>query len=52
MRDLEAILGRCRQHDISLNPKKFVFFLEEGKFCEHIISKDDIRIDLGRVKLV
>jgi hypothetical protein len=50
LRDLEKVLGRCRQHGISLNPKKSVFFEEEGKLLGHIISKDGIKIDPKRVR--
>ena len=50
LRDLEVVLNRCRQHIISLNPKNFVFFVEEGKLLRHIVSKDGIKIDLERVK--
>eukprot|EP00253_Pinus_taeda_P019803 PITA_19803 len=35
----------CRKYDISLNPKKSLFSLEEGMLLGHIISKDGIRID-------
>jgi len=35
----------CRKYGISLNPKKSLFGLEEGKLLGHIISKDGIRID-------
>ena len=48
--DLDKVLNRCRQHGISLNPKKSVFFVEEGKLLGHVISKDDIKINLERVK--
>ena len=50
MRDLEVVLGQCRQHGISLNPKKYIFFVEEGKLLRHIVSKDGIKIDPERVK--
>lgn len=50
LRDLEKVLGRCRQYGISLNPKKYVFFVEEGKLLGHIISKGGIKIDLERVR--
>ena len=37
---------------ISLNPKKSHFSLEEGKLLGHIISKDGIKIDPGRVESI
>lgn len=52
LRDLEKVLNRCRQHGISLNPKKSMFFVEEGKFLGHIVSKDGIKIDPKRVKVI
>lgn len=35
----------CKKYGISLNPKKSLFSLEEGKRLGHIISKDGIKID-------
>eukprot|EP00253_Pinus_taeda_P020814 PITA_20814 len=42
----------CRKYGISLNPKKSLFALEEGKLLGHIISKDGIRIDLERIQAI
>jgi len=42
----------CRKYGISLNPKKSLFGLEEGKLFGHIISKDDIRIDPDRIQAI
>ena len=50
--DLEKVLSRCRQHGVSLNPKKSIFFVEEGKLLGHIISRDGIKIDPERVKAI
>eukprot|EP00253_Pinus_taeda_P032545 PITA_32545 len=36
----------------SLNPKKSLFSLEEGKLLGHIISKDGIRIDPERIQAI
>jgi len=33
---------KCKKYGISLNPKKSLFGLEEGKLLGHIISKDGI----------
>jgi hypothetical protein len=43
---LTQILERCRKYDISLNPKKTIFGVEEGKLLGHIISQAVICIDL------
>ena len=42
---LRQVFLICRKYGISLNPKKSLFGLEEGKLLGHIISKDGIRID-------
>ena len=42
----------CRKYGISLNPKKSLFGLEEGKLLGHIISKDGIRIDSERIQAI
>ena len=42
----------CRKYGISLNPKKSLFGLEEGKLLGHIISKDGIRIDPDRIQAI
>ena len=42
----------CRKYGISLNPKKSLFSLEEGKLLGHIISKEGIRIDPERIQAI
>ncbi|KAH9307169.1 hypothetical protein KI387_043841 [Taxus chinensis] len=49
---LETVLQRCREHGISLNPKKSVFCVTEGKLLGHIVSKDGIKIDPERVQAI
>ena len=43
---------KCRKFGISLNPKKTLIGLEEGKLLGHIISKDGIRIDPARIEAI
>jgi hypothetical protein len=43
--DLRKVLQRCRDHGISLNPKKSVFCVIEGKLLGHIVSQEGIMID-------
>lgn len=43
---------KCRKYGISLNPKKSLFNLEEGKLLGHIISKDGIKIDPNRIEAI
>jgi hypothetical protein len=40
----DEVFEKCRRFGISLNPKKSLFRLEEGKLLGHIISKDVIKI--------
>jgi hypothetical protein len=42
---LIQIFKRCRKYGISLNPKKTIFGIEEGKLLGHIISQEGIHID-------
>ena len=49
---LKKIFDRCRKYGLSLNPKKCVFVLLEGKLLGHIISKMRISIDLERIKAI
>lgn len=50
MEDLRKVLQRCREHGISLTPKKSVFYVIEGKLLGHIVSQEGIRIDPERVE--
>jgi hypothetical protein len=43
---LKQIFERCKKYGISLNPKKSVFVVSEGKLLGNIISKDGIYVDL------
>lgn len=47
---LSQVFDRCRKYGISLNPKKLVFSVDEGKLLGYIISKEGIKIDLERVQ--
>jgi hypothetical protein len=49
---LTQIFERCRKYDISLNPKKTIFGVEEGKLLGHIISQAGIHIDLENIKAI
>ena len=52
LRHLRRVFEKCRRFSISLNPKKTLFCLEEGKLLGHIISKDGIRIDPSRIESI
>ena len=42
---LRKVFEKCRNYSLSLNPKKTLFGLQEGKILGHIISKEGIKID-------
>jgi hypothetical protein len=48
LQHLRRVFEKCRKFGISLNPKKILFGLEEGKLLGHIISKYGIKIDPNR----
>ena len=50
LKHLRKVFEKCRRFGLSLNPKKTVFGLQEGKLLGHIISKKGIRIDPQRVE--
>jgi hypothetical protein len=49
---LTQIFERCKKYSISLNPKKTIFGVEEGKLLGHIISQAGICIDPERIKAI
>jgi hypothetical protein len=49
---LKRVFQKCRKFNISLNPKKSHFTMEEGKILGHIISKEGIKIDPIRVERI
>jgi hypothetical protein len=52
LQHLRRVFEKCRKFGISLNPKKSLFGLEEGKLLGHIISKDGIKIDPNRIEAI
>jgi hypothetical protein len=48
---LKIVFERCRKYGISLNPKKSVFGIDEGKLLGHAASKQGVSIDPERVLL-
>lgn len=49
---LRIVFQKCRKFGISLNPKKSLFSMDEGKLLGHIISKDGIHIDPSRMEAI
>ena len=52
VKNLSHIFERCRKYGISLNPKKSIFGVTEGKLLGFIVSKDGIRIDPERMEVM
>jgi hypothetical protein len=50
LQHLKQTFEKCRRYDISLNPEKSHFSMEEGKLLGHIVSPEGINIDPERVK--
>ena len=46
---LRQVLLRCRRFGISLNPKKTIFGVMEGKLLGHIVSREGVKVDPERV---
>ena len=51
-RHLRAIFERCQWYDISLNPKKSIFAMEEGTLLSFVISLEGITIDPGSIEAI
>ena len=49
---LTKVFQKCKKYGISLNSKKNLFAMSEGKLLGHINSKDGIRIDPARVEAI
>ena len=45
---LQLCLERCHTSRLSLNPTKCVFGITSGTLLGHIVSKEDIAVDLGK----
>jgi hypothetical protein len=49
---LTHIFERCRKYGISLNPKKTIFGVEEGKLLGYIIYQGEISINPEKIKAI
>jgi hypothetical protein len=47
---LRNVFDKCRLYGVSLNPKKCLFIVTQGKLSGHIVCKEGIYIDPERVK--
>jgi ribonuclease HI len=49
---LRKVFLKCRSFGISLNPKKSLFAMKEGKLLGHIVSAEGVKIDPSRVEAI
>jgi hypothetical protein len=49
---LRRVFLKCRRFGLSLNPKKSLFSMQEGKLLGHIVSAEGVRIDPDRVEAI
>jgi hypothetical protein len=49
---LKKVFMKCRGFGLSLNPKKSLFSMGEGKLLGHIVSAEGVRIDPSRVEAI
>jgi ribonuclease HI len=49
---LEKVFLKCCRFGLSLNPKKSLFAMQEGKLLGHIVSAEGVRIDPDRVEAI
>jgi ribonuclease HI len=49
---LRKVFSKCRRFGLSLNPKKSLFAMKEGKLLGHIVSAEGVRIDPSRVEAI
>jgi ribonuclease HI len=49
---LKRVFLKCRSFGLSLNPKKSLFAMKEGKLLGHIVSVEGVRIDPSSVEAI
>jgi hypothetical protein len=49
---LRKVFLKCRKYGLSLNPKKSLFPMKEGKLLGHSVSAKEVRIDSIRVEAI
>jgi hypothetical protein len=49
---LRKVFSKCRRFGLSLNPKKYLFAMQEGKLLGHIVSTEGVKIDSSRVEAI
>ena len=49
---LKNVFLKCKKFGLSLNPKKSLFSMKEGKLLGHILSAEGFMIDSSRVEAI
>ena len=49
---IKAVLAELRANKLFVNDKKSEFFMQEIKYLGHIISKEGIRMDPDKLKVI
>jgi hypothetical protein len=49
---MRKVFLKCRRFGLSLNPKKSLFAMKEGKLLGHIVLVEGVRIDPSRVEAI
>jgi hypothetical protein len=49
---LRKVFLKCRKFSLSLNPKKSLFAMKEGKLLGNIVSIEGVRIDSNKVEAI
>jgi hypothetical protein len=49
---IRKLFLKCRRFGLSLNPKKSLFSMKEGKSLGHIVSSEGVRLDPSRVEAI
>jgi len=49
---LRKVFNRCKRYGVSLNPKKIVFAVDEGKLFGFIVSKHGMKIEPERTETI
>jgi hypothetical protein len=49
---LKKVFQKCRRFGLSLNPKKSLIAMQEGRLLGHIVSAEGVRIDPDRVEAI
>jgi hypothetical protein len=52
LRDVRKVLQKIRKANLKLGPEKCKFFFQEIKFLGHIVGKDGIKTDPGKIEKI